>query len=272
MPLRVLIVPDKFKGTLTAPDAAATIARGWRSARPQDALDLAPMSDGGDGFGGVLSELFQAKTQSLATVDAAHRPVRASWWRAGATAIVESAEVIGLAKHRGLHPFRLDTFGLGAVLRAAARKGCTRCLIGIGGSATNDGGFGLARAVGWEFLDAAGRTIETWTQLHRLAALRPPRRKRWFRELIVAVDVQNPLLGTRGCTHVFGPQKGIAQKDFKLAERCLRRLSAVAAEQLKLIAPVNRAQARPEDWALDCSAFSARAWNRDLSCSRSMHI
>jgi glycerate kinase len=234
MPLRVLIVPDKFKGTLTAPAAAGAIARGWRSARPRDALDLAPMSDGGDGFGGVMSELFQAKTQTLVTVDAAHRPIRANWWRAGKTAIVESAEVIGLAKHRGIHPFKMDTFGLGVVLKAAAQKGCTRCLIGIGGSATNDGGFGLARALGWEFLDAEGNSIETWTQLYRLASLRPPSRKRWFRELIVAVDVQNPLLGARGCTRVYGPQKGLAQKDFKLAERCLDQLATVATRQLKL--------------------------------------
>lgn len=233
MPRRVLIVPDKFKGTLTASAAAKAIAHGWRSARPEDLLDLAPMSDGGDGFGGVMSELFGAKMQTLATVDAAQRPIRANWWRAGATAIVESAEVIGLAKHRGLHPFKLDTFGLDALLRAAAQSGCTCCLIGIGGSATNDAGFGLARALGWEFLDAEGTSIETWTQLYRLAALRQPMRKRWFRELIVAVDVQNPLLGPRGCTRVYGPQKGLARKDFKLTERCLRQLAAVAAVQLK---------------------------------------
>jgi glycerate kinase len=233
MPLMVLVIPDKFKGTLTASAAAKAIAHGWRSARPEDLLDLAPMSDGGDGFGGVMSELFQAKIQTVATVDAAHRPIRANWWRAGKTAIVESAEVIGLAKHHGIHPFKLNTFGLGAVLLAAAQKGCTRCLIGIGGSATNDGGFGVARALGWEFLDAVGGPITEWTQLHRLAALRPPRRKRWFRELIVAVDVQNPLLGARGCTRIYGPQKGLARKDFELAERCLRQLATVAAKQLK---------------------------------------
>jgi glycerate 2-kinase len=232
--LRVLIVPDKFKGTLTAPAAAGAIARGWRSARPQDALDLAPMSDGGDGFGMVIRELFHAKIQTLATVDAAHRPVRANWWWAGKTAIVESAEVIGLAKHRGIHPFKMDTFGLGAMLRAAKRKGCTRCLIGIGGSATNDGGFGLARALGWEFLDTRHKPITAWTQLHRLAVLHPPRRKNWPRELIVAADVRNPLLGARGCTRVYGPQKGLARKDFKLAEGCLRRLATIVAKQLKL--------------------------------------
>jgi glycerate kinase len=232
MPLRILIVPDKFKGTLAAHAAANAIARGWRAARPADSLDLLPMSDGGDGFGAVMGELLAGKIQTAATVDAAHRPVRARWWLAGRTAIIESAQVIGLAQHRGIHPFKLDTFGLGAVLRAAQRKGATRCLMGIGGSATNDGGFGLARALGWQFLDAEGEPITAWTQLHRLATLHPPRQKRWFKEFIVAVDVQNPLLGPRGCTRVYGPQKGLTPADFGPAEQCLRRLATVSARQL----------------------------------------
>jgi glycerate 2-kinase len=232
MPLRVLIVPDKFKGTLTAHAAADAIARGWHAARPDDTLDLLPMSDGGDGFGAVMDELLAAKIQTVATVDAAHRPVRARWWLAGRTAIIESAQVIGLANHRGIHPFKLDTFGLGAVLRAAQRKGAIRCLMGIGGSATNDAGFGLARALGWQFLDADDKPITAWTQLHRLARLHPPRQRKWFKEFIVAVDVQNPLLGPRGCTRIYGPQKGLTQKDFGRAELCLRRLATVAARQL----------------------------------------
>jgi glycerate 2-kinase len=228
---RVLIIPDKFKGTLTAHAAAAAIARGWRRARRRDVLESLPMSDGGDGFGAVMSELLGAKVKTVITVDAAHRRIRARWWLAGKTAMVESAEVIGLARHRGFHPFELDTFGLGAVLRAAAAKGATRCLVGIGGSATNDGGFGLARAMGWEFVDAGGKEITAWTKLDQLTSLRPPTRKKWFGELIVAVDVQNPLLGPHGCTRVYGPQKGLRSGDFKLAERCLKRLAKVAAAQ-----------------------------------------
>ncbi|HZQ45669.1 MAG TPA: glycerate kinase [Verrucomicrobiae bacterium] len=232
MSLKVLIVPDKFKGTLTAHEAAAAIAKGWRKGRPDDVLELLPMSDGGDGFGGVMSELLQARRQVVKTVDAAHRPCRAHWWweAKSKTAIIESAGVVGLAQlpAKKFHPFELDTFGLGAVVRAAAKKGARRCLIGIGGSATNDGGFGVARALGWEFLDRTGNPIESWTQLHALAALRPPKRTRWFEEMIVAVDVQNCLLGAQGCTRVYGPQKGLTTKDFAVAERHLRRLAAVA--------------------------------------------
>jgi glycerate kinase len=238
MSRQVLIIPDKFKGTLSAPQAAQAMARGWRKSRPQDTLELLPMTDGGDGFGEIISGLLRAKVRAAATVDAAHRPCRAKWWwePRTKTAVIESAGVIGLAAlpPKQFHPFELDTFGLGAVIRAAAKKGTRRCWIGIGGSATNDGGFGLARALGWIFLDRRGNQITRWTQLDLLATVRPPRRKRWFAKLIVAVDVRNPLLGARGCSRVYGPQKGLRPEDFPHAEACLRRLAAVLKQQLHL--------------------------------------
>ena len=233
MTLKVLIVPDKFKGTLTAPAAAAAIARGWQRIRPGDSLDLLPMSDGGDGFGEVMAGLLGARAQRVATVDAAHRRSTARWWwqPQTETAILESAEVIGLAKHPGCHPYDLDSFGLGAVLRAAWRKGAKRCLIGVGGTATVDGGFGLAQALGWKFLDRDGRAITSWTRLDSLAELRPPDKKMPFAEIVVAVDVANPLLGPRGCARVYGPQKGLTE--FDVADRCLGRLAAVARRQFR---------------------------------------
>jgi glycerate kinase len=127
--VKVLIAPDKFKGTLTARQAADTIARGWRQARPGDQLTLLPISDGGDGFGLVLGELLQAKPQQVRTVNAAHRPIRANWWwqPQTRTAVVESANIIGLAMLPAgkFHPFQLDTFGLGAAILAAQKKGRT---------------------------------------------------------------------------------------------------------------------------------------------------
>jgi glycerate kinase len=129
------------------------------------------------------------------------------------------------------HPFQLDTLGLGAVVRAAAKKGARRCLMGIGGSATNDGGFGLARALGWEFLDRQGELIERWTGLDLLERIRAPQRRRWFSSFVVATDVQNRLLGRRGATRVYGPQKGLRPQDFTLAEHCLGRLGRVAKKQ-----------------------------------------
>lgn len=235
MALHILIIPDKFKGTLTARAAAKAIALGWREARPEDSLDLLPMSDGGDGFGDVTSALLQAKSQRFRTVDAAHRPCLARWWwePRTKTAIIESAAVIGLAMlpRKRFHPFQLDTQGLCAVMRAALKAGATRCLMGLGGIATNDGGFGLAQALGWQFLDGDGRLIEHWQDLHLLQSIRAPQQRRWFARCLAATDVQNPLLGPQGATRVYGPQKGLRPRDFALAERCLKRLAQVVKQQ-----------------------------------------
>lgn len=234
MPIRVLIAPDKFKGTLSASAAARAIARGWHRVRPGDPLDLLPASDGGDGFGEVLGELLGARPQTTKAVNAAHKPCTVRWWWDAKTesAIVESARVIGLAMlpPGEFHPFALDTYGLGSLLRAAAKRGAQRCIVGIGGSATNDGGFGMARALGWRFLDRAGQQLERWTELGTLVRIVPPRCRRLFKSLTVAVDVRNPLLGARGATRIYGPQKGIRPRDFPTAERCLRRLANVSSE------------------------------------------
>ncbi len=243
MPLRVLVIPDKFKGTLTAAEAAEAMARGWRQTRPRDDVELLPMSDGGDGFGEILSSLLGARVRRLTTVDAAHRSCRVCWWwQAGRrTAIIESAKVIGLAMlpPGRYHPFDLDTFGLGKVLLGAAGRRCRRLIVGVGGSATNDGGFGLARALGWRFLDARGHELAHWTDLQRLASVKPPRpgslcstRGPRRMNITVAVDVRNRLLGPEGSTRVYGPQKGLRRADWPRAEACLERLARVMKRHL----------------------------------------
>jgi glycerate kinase len=165
---------------LTASAAAQAIARGWSKVRPQDSLDLLPITDGGDGFGEAMGGLLRANVISTRTVDAAHRPCMAKWWwePRTKTAIIESASAIGLAMlpPKRFHPFELDTFGLGRLIQAALSRKATRCLIGIGGSATNDGGFGLARALGWEFIGSRRRPIEQWTELLNLQRIKAPKR------------------------------------------------------------------------------------------------
>ncbi len=238
MGLRVLIVPDKFKGTLTAQEAAEAIARGWRDVRASDSVELLPMSDGGDGFGLVLGALLKAETRTTKTVDAAHRALTAEWWwePKSATAIIEAARINGLAQLPAgkFHPFELDTFGLGEVLKDALALGARRCVMGLGGSATNDGGFGVARALGWEFLNAQSAALDRWTDLHSLTQIKIPQREQWFEEFSVAVDVNNPLLGPTGCSRVYGPQKGLKEADFEFAERCLSALAGSAQQELHL--------------------------------------
>ena len=123
MSLRVLVAPDKFKGTLTAHEAAGAIVNGWWSARPQDEMEMLPMSDGGDGFGEIVAALMGAEERTTETVNAAHQPITARWWYHpdSACAVIESALIVGLAMlpPNRFHPFDLDSFGLGAVLRDA---------------------------------------------------------------------------------------------------------------------------------------------------------
>lgn len=234
--LNVLIIPDKFKGTLSAMAAAKAIARGWRGVRPKDKLKLLPMSDGGDGFGELMGKRLGARARLAKTLDAAHRSCTASWWceAESKTVLIDSSRVIGLAMlpPGRFHPFELDTFGLGILLRRAARRGTKHCLVGIGGSATNDGGFGLARALGWIFCDATGTPIERWTELGSLTHLRPPMQRCLIEDITIAVDVDNPLLGPCGATRVYGPQKGLRSLDFKRAESCLQRLAQVVRREL----------------------------------------
>ena len=233
--MRVVIVPDKFNGTLTAKQATSAIACGWKRTRPDDELVGIPMSDGGDGFGTILSGLLGAVTRRSATVDAAHRPCRAKWWWEAntRTAIIEAARVVGLAAlpPEARNPLELDTTGLGRVLQGAARLRPRRCLIGLGGSATNDGGFGLARALGWQFLTSRGEVIRHWLKLISCVQIIPPGHRLRLGRLTVALDVQNPLLGAQGCTRIYGPQKGLHSGDFARAEQALRKMSKIMERQ-----------------------------------------
>lgn len=236
--LRVLIIPDKFKGTLTAVAAATALARGWARGRSQDQLRILPLTDGGDGFGDCMRQVLGASRQSTVSVDAAHRPCRVPWWLVPGRrlAIVESACCIGLAMlPRGrYHPFRLDTLGLAKLLKTLAQRRVRACLMGIGGSATNDGGFGLALGLGWTFLDRAGRPIRRWTDLSALASVHPPLPPGPLGslQLTVATDVDNPLLGRHGATRIYGPQKGLRPEDIPPAEKALRRLKSVSEQTL----------------------------------------
>lgn len=238
--LLVVIAPNSFKGTVSALEAARAIARGWHRVRSADLVELLPISDGGDGFGQALGAVLGAEERHARTVDAAHRPCTVTWWwdaKTG-TAIIDSASVIGLARlgPGNFHPFDLDTLGLGTVVLAASRSGARRIVIGLGGSATNDAGFGFARAIGWQFQDNQGGNILRWTELTRLARIVGGPRAR-LGQVIAAVDVKNPLLGRRGATRTYGPQKGLREPEFGYAENCLRRLAYVVRRYIKGIEP-----------------------------------
>ena len=227
MTLRVLIAPDKFKGSLLAPAAAAALAQGWRSARPGDELTLLPMADGGDGTLEVLAQNWPAAGWvAVPTVDAVGTPRLGRYLRSGDTAAVELAETCGIAGLARLDPMGSHTIGLGIVLAAALRSGARALVVALGGSASTDGGAGALSALGAQLVGDAGRLPVGGQGLTRLASVRtdrllpvPPDGVR------LLVDVQAPLFGPSGAAHVFGPQKGATAAEVEQLDRGLRRLA-----------------------------------------------
>lgn len=235
--MRVLVCPDKFRGTLTARQAAEAFETGWRRVRPNDDLVLLPMADGGEG---TLEALLGPGDRRL-TVPVAgplgDRMQADLGLMDDGTAVVETARAAGLAL---LDPARRDprrtaTRGVGDLLRAALDRDARRVLVCLGGSATNDGGAGMARALGARFLDGAGAEIgEGGAALLGLTRidLTPLDPRLPHVEIVGLTDVDNPLCGPTGASAVFGPQKGASSEDIRLLDGALGHLAAVANRDL----------------------------------------
>jgi glycerate kinase len=231
--MRILIANDKFKGALAAEKVGFHIKNSLESTFPTAVFDLCPIADGGEGTALAMTTSLAGQWGSARTEDAQGRPIEASYgWIPGtATAVMEMSAASGLAlvQDANLNPLTASTLGTGILLRSALDKGARRILIGIGGSATNDGGLGVAIALGYTF-KKTGRsfvpTLESLLEVDRIEkpADLPPV------ELIVACDVDNPLLGPRGATRVYGPQKGV--RDFGWFERRLEHLADLARRDL----------------------------------------
>lgn len=213
--LTVLVAPDSYKGTLSSVEVAFAIGGGWRRARPDDTVVFAPLADGGEGTLAAIEASGGWRWQDVETVDPLRRPVTARWLlrEDGEAAVVELAEASGLSLVRDdeRDPLRATTQGTGEVLRAVLDAGVRRIDLGIGGSATTDGGAGILRALGVDF----GR----WPVI-ALDEVDPRLAEVDFR---VACDVTNPLLGEHGAAATYGPQKGaspdqVAQLDRWLAD------------------------------------------------------
>jgi glycerate 2-kinase len=226
--MRVLIAPDKFAGTLSAVEAAHAIAEGWRRHAPRDELDLVPMADGGPGFVDVLHASVGGELLAVTVSGPYGEDVPGSLLLDGTTAYVESAQACGLhlTPEPERRPEEATTYGVGQLVGEAVGAGATRVLVGLGGSATTDGGAGL--------LAALGATSEPEGVLTRGAAglgdlesvdLSPARAAVDGVELVAASDVDNPLLGLTGAANVFGPQKGIGEERLQAVDALLEKLA-----------------------------------------------
>jgi glycerate kinase len=233
--VRVLFAPDKFKGSLTAREAADAMQRGWQRGGTACETVTHPVADGGDGTLEVIAVATGAQHRRTPARDARGRIREVAWlWDATErTAWIESSRVVGLA---GLaagerQPLTATTAGLGELILAAAEAGAVRIFIALGGSATNDAGCGMAAAAGFRFLDRTGRPLEPLPAcLAALDRIEPPART--FPALTGLVDVDNPLLGPTGASRVYGPQKGATPGDVATLEEVLTTVVSVAGRDL----------------------------------------
>jgi glycerate kinase len=219
--LRVLIAPDSFKGSLTSVQVARALALGWQRARPGDDLHLAPLADGGEGTLVAIEAAGGWQWREADATDPLGRPIRARWLRRddGKAAVVEMAEASGLSlvATPERDAARATSAGTGDMLRAVLDEGIRDIALGIGGSATTDGGAGLLRSLGAEVSEDLASV-----DLARLDPRLPETRLR------IACDVTNPLLGPTGAAAIYGPQKGASPSEvMALDMRCARFADAL---------------------------------------------
>lgn len=244
--MKLLIAPDKFKGSLTANQAAQAMASGVLKAFPDAQIDICPVADGGEG---TLDAMLAATggTRNTTTVTGPlGKSVDAQWgifdgpgggWR---TAIIEMAAAAGLTliPEQQRDPAKTTTFGVGELIRHALDQKVTRILLGIGGSGTNDAAIGAVAALGVRFLDSSGHVIPPQTlcggMIHRIATIDTttldPRLKHV--RITAACDVTNPMTGLEGAAHVYGPQKGATPEQVEQLDRNLRHMAKLFREAL----------------------------------------
>ncbi len=235
--MRILLAPDKFKGSLSAADVAAALEKGFRQVWPTATFDSAPIADGGEGTADVFRHDFAGEEITSPAHDALGRPISASytWLPETRTAVIDMSSASGLWRltESELAPTIASTFGTGELMRDAIRRGAQKIIVGLGGSATNDGGAGMADALGWQFLDKSGKPITAIPERFReISDIRPPDTS--FPEISGLCDVRNPLLGNEGATAVYGPQKGVSAELQPVLEASLRHLADVCARTLNV--------------------------------------
>src|SRR5437868_1761756 len=233
--MRILIAPDKFKGSLSAREVAENIKAGFRRVLPEATIDMVPMADGGEGTAEVIAHALGGswlKCQARGPLGCEIEPCYA-YIESKKLAVMEMSEAAGLRRLTSdvRDPLRTNTFGIGEILLEATRYGARQVIIGLGGSATNDGGFGMARALGFRFFANQIELINGPAELGALTKISRPEDLR-LPTMCAAADVRNPLLGERGATRVFGPQKGATAEQIIILEQALTTLADVVAREL----------------------------------------
>lgn len=228
--MRLLICPDKFKGSLTAAEVCEALERGIARSFPYIQVTSCPLADGGDGSLDVLGSYRELETIRLGVSDPLGRNIQASYRRAGSTAFVEVAAASGivLLTPEERNAMRTSSIGTGQLIRDGIKKGATELFLFLGGSATNDGGIGIAHALGFRFLDEMGNELDPIGEnLQNIRSISDHDSLLSGKKIRVKVvcDVDNPLTGPEGAAAVYGPQKGASAADVQMLDLGLKNLA-----------------------------------------------
>lgn len=236
--MRIVIAPDSFKECLSATQVAVAILEGIKKVVPDAEITCIPMADGGEGTVEALVTATGGKIIQIPSFDALNRPIQSFYGVLGdgKTAVIEMAAASGIEMlaPEERNPLITSTYGTGLLLKAAIEAGFTQIILGIGGSATNDGGAGMAQALGFGLQDKTDKPIgwggKTLGELHQIdiSKVDPLLRKV---KITVACDVQNPLLGPSGATLIYGPQKGATPETLEILEKNMTHFSEILYQE-----------------------------------------
>lgn len=236
--MKIVTAIDSFKGSMTSLEAGYAVAEGFKRVINDVEIAVRPLADGGEGTVEALIEGMNGERHEIQVTGPLGSPVNCAYGiiKESMTAVIEMSGAAGitLVQKKNLNPLDATTYGVGEVIKDAIAKGCRRFIVGIGGSATNDGGVGMLQALGYGFLDASGKQIafgakglkdlETITDDYVIPELKDC-------EFIVACDVTNTLCGTEGCSAVYGPQKGATPAMIMDMDKWLGYYAAIAREK-----------------------------------------
>lgn len=229
--MKILLAPDKFKGSLTAREVCEAISKGLKENGQNLEIIFHPMADGGDGSLDILSEHLPLSERKIKTCDPLGQELEANYLASDKVAFIEVASASGLVllPKKERNPMLTSTYGTGLMMKDALEKGCRELYIFLGGSATNDGGTGMAHALGIDFFDESGKALfpkgENLSKIHRIES------KASFDfsqiKMTLLCDVKNPLFGPNGAAHVYAKQKGATALQIEELDQGLRHFSEI---------------------------------------------
>ncbi|SFF05090.1 glycerate kinase [Bacillus sp. OV194] len=237
--MKVVIAPDSFKESLAADEVAQAIRAGFESIFPEADYHLLPIADGGEGTVHALASANDTEIESISVTGPLREPVQAkiALTSDGKKAFIEMAEACGLhlvpAARR--NPLQTTSYGVGELIRYAMDRGAKELIIGVGGSATNDGGVGMASALGYQFFDRAGALTKcTGQDLFHITSMSDAHRDKRLDDvnITIAADVYNPLTGLKGATYVYGPQKGLPEERLEETDQAMGQFYEMAENHL----------------------------------------